>query len=174
MSFNFRIIKDRNSTHGTLVAIHSVYYGKDGKIDGWSGKPEILSDDSEIQLAKNLFVVQQALLRPVLEIAKDEHGAEILIEAAKQPNVMEMPQGEHWQKVVIYRKADNGEIIDHRRPTDMPFWVKIRDYSEPIAVFKATAGVRKPFYYVARGDGLIVATYTDAQITKEEPLNASF
>lgn len=174
MPFNYRIIKNTNTTHGTSVAIHSVYYNKYDEIEGWSAYPEILTDDGEIELAKNLVTVEKALLRPVLELTKDEYGKEFLVEAAEQPNVMEMPQGDHWRKAVIYRKGDNGEIINHRRSSDMPFWVKIQDYSEPIAAFKAAVGVRSPFYYVARGDGLIVATYTSNQVIKEEPLNTSF
>lgn len=69
-------------------------------------------------------------------------------------------------------KDENDKPILNRREKDKPVVVKIRDYTLPILAFKAefNGGRFGPydFYYVARGDGTIVATYTDSQAEWEK------
>lgn len=60
-----------------------------------------------------------------------------------------------------------GKKIDYRRASDLLYLVKIRDYSLPIAAFLSADDVMSPFYYLARGDGLIIATYDDSRVVNK-------
>lgn len=72
-----------------------------------------------------------------------------------------------------YFDAAGKEITD-RRNGDKLYLIKIRDYALPIAAYfaKQSDGRFGPysFYYVARGDGTIMATYATEQVVEATEL----
>ncbi|MGD1524172.1 hypothetical protein [Vibrio owensii] len=76
-----------------------------------------------------------------------------------------------WNKAVLYKDDKDGNRIESRRKEDELYLIKIRDYQLPIAAFKAVDNVKFPFFYVARGDNLIVATYWDSQVVWEKKVD---
>lgn len=147
--------------------MHEVYRDDKGRFNGWSEYPISLADDSAKDLGALLVLASEAMVKPVLEIVNDGNSYS-LSECLTQPEPTSIPQSDHWQKVVSYEKDRTGKIIDHRRTNDKLYLVKIRDYSLPIAAFKAEDNVEFVSYYVARGDGLITASYSDSQVTSEK------
>lgn len=175
MSVELRIIETDTHLLGTSFGIHEVIFDEKGNITDWKeDSPSVVWGESVWEMGEYLVKFNEAMLKPVLEIVKDEDGKETLQVAKNQPNIGNLPQSDHWRKAVIYYRNKSNKIIDHRRDTDKLYWIKIRDYVKPIAAFKAVDDVVFPFYYVARGDGLIVATYTDCQVIKEQLIEPDF
>lgn len=75
---------------------------------------------------------------------------------------------------VHYYFDANGKEITGRRSGDKLYLIKIRDYTLPIAAYfaKQSNGRFGPysFYYVARGDGTIMATYAPEQVVEATEL----
>jgi len=67
MTWNYRVIKDKDKSGDIFYAIHDVYY-ENYKIQGWSENPSILISDDAEDLCDNFKLIEQAFDKPLLEV----------------------------------------------------------------------------------------------------------
>lgn len=68
MSWNYRVIKDKDQHNHEFFAIHEVYY-KDGKPTSCTENPIKLIGDSIKDLKQDLKLIEEAFSKPVLEMS---------------------------------------------------------------------------------------------------------
>lgn len=173
MNTQYRVIKTDSLSYGIGFTIHNVSINEDGEFILLNDKIAQPQEKSAESLGQKLVNWSEAMLKPVLEVVQID-GKNKLVEAKEQPDRYKIPQSDHWRKAVLYKEDKKGKVIDHGRKGDKLYWIKIRDYLEPIAAYKAEDNVEFPFFYVRRGDNQIVATYWASQVTQEALLETPF
>ncbi|WP_210498207.1 hypothetical protein [Vibrio crassostreae] len=174
MDYEYRRIQTKSMNGEAEISIVIVYLDQKGEITGWESTGEAAIKPLDCSSDDALAETQVAMSKPVLEVVSSEQGEDVLIEVQQSPRLRVVPQAGYWCQRVIMHKTRSGKLVDHRRVCDKPYWVKVRDYTRPIMVFKAVDDIEFPFYYVVRGDGLIVATYCTGQVVKEELIHQPF
>lgn len=164
-----RLIRHTMPNLGSYITINNVLTDDDGNIVYWEKAGLKLEAATEHELDEKLTDWNNALHKPVLEVVTVD-GEQRLVECKDQPNFDSYSSYKFWRKAVIYHTDKSGARIESRRPNDKPCWIKIRDYINPIMAYKAVENVDYPFYYVSRGDGLIVGSYSDSQVVREQPI----
>ncbi|WP_210499127.1 hypothetical protein [Vibrio crassostreae] len=80
MKFNYRLVERTYPCGGTELAIHSVYYDKEGNIISWSEEvSRMIAHDIE-DMKLEIEQHAKALTRPVLKLVIDENQKEKLVE----------------------------------------------------------------------------------------------
>lgn len=174
MDYEYRRVKTKSVNGEAEISIIIVYLDKNGKITGWGSNGEAAIKPLDCSSDDAMAMTQVTMNKPVLEVISSEQGDDVLIEVQETPRLKLTPQAGYWCQRVITHKTRSGKLVDHRRECDQPYWIKVRDYTRPIMVFKAVDDIEFPFYYIARGDGLIVATYCTGQVVKEELIHQPF
>ena len=86
MSWNYRVIctkyiesAEKHEFEGETYAIHTVYYDKDGNINGWCEIGAAPNGETIEELKHDIGLMLIALEKPILEIVLNEAGEEELV-----------------------------------------------------------------------------------------------
>ena len=90
--WNYRIIK-KISQEQPIYTIHEVYYGPDGKIEGWTVEPVLPCGEDVDELREDIFYFLQAFRQPVLEL-REKDGKEELVEIKEE---QELNRGHYFE-----------------------------------------------------------------------------
>ena len=65
--WNYRVMRSEQPGGPPWYAIHEVYYGAGGAVDGWAEKAATLGSETVDGLLSELAIVAEALTQPVLD-----------------------------------------------------------------------------------------------------------
>jgi hypothetical protein len=100
MSWNYRVMRDRNPDGSAWFAIYEVYYDADGNPNGWTENPSRPQGDTFKELTEDATRYQAAFGRPVLAI---EAGGSELYDIGGM--------GNRRTPVLVWKRSDPPAIV---------------------------------------------------------------
>lgn len=122
-SWNYRMIRIKDSAEGDLVAMYEVWYNADGSIRGWHETPKTVIAPTADDIQKTLFRMMRATRWPICQII-DIDGTNYLVEEDGDgvPNVNKPAQN---RRLPDDMRDDANEVVEmlrrYWREADMTF-----------------------------------------------------